>query len=305
MLETIRLHHLCSLFIYLLYEMTSMIEEIDWMIEHWEQETDFLLNWEVELPPLFNQDNIRYEYSQGKTKDCTLYSAIWAISDLMNYEFNKTEIKEVVDMSYARGRRKDGWWFTQLWVKCAADYWNNKYPDRKVAYYRIDILSNNFTQVLKAWYTVVLSFKGNTAYSMDHYEDWVVDWTDFKPSTRWHATTSIHQEKVFIKDSYKGRKKKDWSDDNHYELKDIVALVKNGVYYPSAYVFVAEEKIVNNVEELKRLNEFKTEVNIAISQNSKLWHLTNDEMFKENLHEQNQKLRGKLIDIEIEFKKFK
>lgn len=287
--------------------MTDFIEEIHWADDVWETDLDWQIEGEIELPPLFNQDNIRFSYNQGSSKDCTLYSSFWAISDLMNYEFTKKEIWEIVKLAESRGKKPDGWWNTQLGVKCVADYWNNKFPDRKVAFYRIDILSNNFAQVLKAWYTVVCTFKGNKEYSTDHWLDWVVDWLDFKPSTRWHATTCIFSQdwKVTIKDSYKGRKKKDWSDDNYYQLKDIVSLVKNGVYYPSAYVYVAEERMVNPVEELKRLNEFKSEINIAIEQNSKLRHLSNDDMFKDKLHEINQVLREKLVDVEIQFKKFK
>jgi hypothetical protein len=39
------------------------------------------------------------------------------------------------------------------------------------------------------------------------------------------------------------------------------------------YTKVSED----NLEEIKRLNEFKSKVLLAIETNSALWHLTNDE----------------------------
>jgi hypothetical protein len=64
------------------------------------------------LPALHIQDDIRFEYNQGSSLDCTLYSSFGAISDLMNYEFNEQEIKEIVAMSYVRGRPQGKGWFT-------------------------------------------------------------------------------------------------------------------------------------------------------------------------------------------------
>jgi hypothetical protein len=37
---------------------------------------------------------------------------------------------------------------------------------------------------------------------------------------------------------------------------------------------------VNNEEDVKRLNEFKTALQIAIELNSKMWHMSNDTNFK-------------------------
>ena len=277
----------------------------DGALEVWEKDTDLLIEWEIELPPLFKQNDIRHEYNQWSSLDCTLYSSFWALSDLKDYELTKTDIKEIVNMSYERGRQKDKGWSTALWVKCVCDWWNNKHPDNKAIYFRIDVLSNNFLQALKLGYTVVLTFKGNSSYSNDHWVDWVVDWVDFKPSTRWHATTSVYlqDEKVYIKDSYKWRKKKDWSDDNYYRLADIVALVKNWVYYPSAYLIMSENAIKPNIDDLKRLKAFELKVNNAIAVNSELWHLTSDDIYKSHLEEMNNVNRSKLIDVQNEMKK--
>ncbi|HAH19083.1 MAG TPA: hypothetical protein DCL29_08810 [Eubacterium sp.] len=57
------------------------------------------------------------------------------------------------------------------------------------------------------------------------------------------------------------------------------------------------------MEELKRLNEMNTVVLTLIENNSRLWHLTNDEKLREELHKQNNLLRSKQKDIENEIKK--
>jgi hypothetical protein len=53
-------------------------------------------------------------------------------------------------------------------------------------------------------------------------------------------------------------------------------MVKGNTYYADAYLFVK----VNNEEEVKRLNEFKTNLLLAIDLNSKMWHQTNDTNFQ-------------------------
>lgn len=282
-----------------------MIEETNWMLEVWETDSDFLLEWETELPPLFKQNDIRYEYSQWKTLHCTLYSSFGALSDLKDYQLTDVDIQEIVDMSVQRGKPLNRWRNTQLGVKCVCDRWNSKFPDDKVVYFRIDVLSNNYAQVLKNGYTVVMSFKGNNEYSLDHYEDGVVDWVTFNPSTRWHATTSLYlnDNKVYIKDSYKGRKRKDWQDDNYYQLKDIVWLVNSWCYYPSAYVIMSEQSLNKNIEDLKRLNGLKLKINDVITKNSEIRHLTNSETYKAELEGMNNINREKLVDIQRELNK--
>jgi hypothetical protein len=58
------------------------------------------------------------------------------------------------------------------------------------------------------------------------------------------------------------------------------------------------------MEEIKRLNEFKAQLMQAIEMNSKLWHMTNDENYKNELHNMNEANRDKLEDIQIQLRKF-
>lgn len=69
---------------------------------------DWLLTSEelYNLPKLFEQDRERYYYDQSWTPHCTIYSALWAVSDLWNYEFSQEEIDTLNEESYKRGRIK-------------------------------------------------------------------------------------------------------------------------------------------------------------------------------------------------------
>lgn len=75
-------------------------------------------------------------------------------------------------------------------------------------------------------------------------------------------------------------------------------LVEDKTYYPLAYVYtkVAED----NYEELKRLEKFKTTLNIAMEANSALRHLTNDIKYRDWLHTLNENHRKKMKDIEAQ-----
>jgi hypothetical protein len=174
----------------------------DWAISVGDKITDFLI-WDIWTVPELEQQDIKiYEYNQWNTSDCTLYSAFWAISDLMNYEFTKNEIAEIVAKSYEMGRVQGRWRYTQLGVDCVRKYWNDKNPDNKVISVKTNLWAEDFLDAFNKWYTIVVTYNGNSEYNMDYWKDWVVDWTKFQPSTYWHATSLIHIDDYNIKDSY-------------------------------------------------------------------------------------------------------
>jgi len=76
------------------------------------------------------------------------------------------------------------------------------------------------------------------------------------------------------------------------------------VYYPAAYLFIPEDRMDNNIEDIKRLKDFETKINQAISINSNLWHLSNDEIYKDHLNQMNNVNREKINDIKREYTKF-
>ena len=281
----------------------------------WWQQTDYLIcdGFEDALPQLYQQDSIIFEYNQQKQewskKSCTVFSAIWAISDLFNYEFPLSEIKEIDERSYSLWRFPNSWWWVQSAVKLVADWWNEHHADLwKVAYYKIDTTNNELVdKILDKGYNIMTNINWNTKFQLDYLKDAIVDETEFWASTYGHALNlvTINLKKidgvVCVKDNYKGRLCNNWKTDcNIYSLlhypREISVFGTNGYIYTK----VAEDAL----EEVKRLNEFRTNLLNAIELNSAMWHQTNDTNYQSILHYMNDKNRKKLSDVDEQLKKY-
>jgi len=278
--------------------------QINGCLDLWASTTDFLLSSaEVDaLPELSEQDTKIFEYNQSWTPHCTLYSAFGAVSDLFNYQFLQKEIDEIVEESYKRGRIKWEWWYVKSAVNLVADYWNEHHSDLwKVVYYRVSLYDTELVdKILFKNYTLCSWYRWNQRYNTDR-NDGILNWTTFGTSTYGHAVSWIGREwKRYIKDNYKGRKS--WKlPTNIYEVEHTPSeLVSGNTYYADAYLYVK----VNNEAEVKRLNEFKTNLLQAIELNSAMWHQTNDTNFQWILHYTNEKLRKKVSDCEEQLKKY-
>lgn len=268
----------------------------NWLLWDWYQETDFLLVNGSWLPKLFQQDEEIYEYNQGTTNDCTIYSAFWAISDLMNYKFSEAEIKDINELSYTMGRKRGNWWFVFKAIDCVRKRWNNnkelvkKYW--KVASYRIDLRDDVLIdEILDKGYTICSWYDGNGKYNVDFTIDDQLDWAEFGSPTYWHAVSwrKVNGERC-IKDNYAGRKY-NWVDTNIYKVIPACSkLVENNVYFQNAYLFtkVAED----NYEELIRLEKVKALCNNVLEANSALWNWTNDKTLQNKLHDTSERIRN-------------
>ncbi len=275
-------------------------KDMNWCLWDGIQVTDYLLEWfDDSLPDLIQQDNIIYEYNQYKQswskKSCTVFSAIGAISDLFNYQFSLDEIKEIDEISYTRWRFRDQWRWTQAAVKLVADWWN-EHKANKAAYYRVETKNENVIKnILDKGYTLMTSFNWNYSYIKDYDSDGILNGTKFWAATFWHA---INVRKVnwkrCCKDSAAG------TEHNIYELEHLLSEIT--CYSSNAYIYTKVWE--NKLTEIKRLNEFRTNLQIAIDTNSKMWHQTNDAAYRTKLHDMNEKNRSKLQDIEMELKKY-
>lgn len=287
-----------------------MEKEINWCLWVGEKVTDYLLSeWIASnLPTLYEQDTIRFEYNQfnqkWSQKSCTIFSAVWAISDLFNYEFDLKEIKEIDSLSYTQGRMPNTWWYVQAAVKLVADYWNEHHSDLwKVAYYRIDMSDEESIKALiEKNYNICTWFYGNSAFTKDYATDAVLNGTEFWATTYGHAINVINYNwKRSVKDNYKGRTTYDQTKPcNIYELEHCTGEISWWHSFWYVYTKVAEDAI----EEVKRLNEIKSECNTLIEHLWTLWHLVNDENFRSILHYTAEKLRKKIQDCENELKKY-
>lgn len=279
-------------------------EEMLWCLWTGESESDYRLcnGDESILPTLYKKDEIRFEYNQWNQErsrnSCTIFSAMWMLSDLINYEFSLDELKEVDELSYTRWRIRWNWRFVMSAVKCVADRYNNSELSKKywkVAYYRLSKYDDEIMEdVIDKLYTINWNHGLNSNYTQDK-KDWMIDWTDFGNITNWHAVDVIkYKWQRSVKNSYK------WNKNNIYGIKHKMSELTN--FWPNFYVFTLVKE--DNFEEIKRLNELKTLVLTAIETNSKMRHLVNDEWFKNKLHEMNEANRSKLEDINIQLKRF-
>ena len=291
----------------ILYSKYLIMDEeiINGCLWTWEENTDYLLSGEMlkTLPELKLQDTQIYEYNQGGSANCTLYSAFWAVSDLFNYEWTQKEIDEMVEESYKRWRIKWQWWYIKDAVDLVADYWNaHHWKLWKVVYYRLSLVdTDTVDKILTKNYTLCSWYDWNAAYNKDRNDDAILNWTSFWTPTYWHAVSWIGRDwKRYIKDNYKWRK--NWSlPTNIYEVEhEPKELVNSWCYMTNAYLYTR----VDNIEEVKRLEKFKTLVTVLIEAISSAWHLSNDETYKNTLHTMNEANRKKLKDIEAELKKY-
>lgn len=280
-------------------------EDMNGCLGDWVQVTDYLLEgFEDALPDLIQQDNIIYEYNQYRQswskKSCTIFSAMWALSDLFNIQWDvNKEIKEADWMSYDRGRLPDSWWWVQAAVKLWADWYNaSEYAKKywQVAYYRVDVTDENLIkEILSKGYTLMTSFNGNYSYIKDYDSDWILNGTSFWAATFWHAINvrSVSGKRC-CKDSAAG------TEHNIYELEHTLKEIK--CYSSNAYIYTKVGE--NRLTEVKRLNEFRTLLLATIESNSAMRHKTNSENYKNKLHEMNDLNRKKLKDIEVELRKY-
>lgn len=170
-----------------------------------------------------------------------------------------------------------------------------------IAYYRISKYSPMIDDILKKWYTINGNMNPTAEYWADYRKDAVLDWNEFWYNTNGHAIDIIWDWVRKVKDSYKWRKTYDWTKDcNRYELKHPISDLTN--YWGFYYVFTKVQE--DNLEEIKRLNEIKSECNIVINHLGELWHLVNSESFRAELHHTANRCRSKIEDCNNELKKY-
>lgn len=273
----------------------------------WEKKTDYIMDeWLLDaLPTLVQQDEIIYQYNQWtqtwSEKSCTLFSPIGAISDLFNVEIPLATIKKWDADSYSKWRRKDSWWFVAMWVEHIVDEWNaSEFAKKywKAAFYSVDIKNDDLVKwILDKRYTICVGYQWNSNYNKDK-KDWILDWTDFGSPTYWHAVGAI-----WSTDDCPQRIKDNYYESISYNIYDVKHPFSDlSCFYDRWYIItkVAEDAL----EEVKRLNEFRTNLLHAIELNSTMRHQTNDKNYQSILHYMNEKNRKKLKDCDEQLAKY-
>lgn len=292
--------------------MTELKEEeldldvlVDWCEWDWHEDTDYqLTDSEVEwLPTLFMQDDMRFDYNQWQQswskKSCTIFAAIWAISDLWNYRFPLSEIKEYDELSYECWRVEWKGWYTKKAIEMACKKWNKDHPDMPVVYYSVLASDDNkVNRIIDKNYDFNISFNYTKDYVLDLNENMEIDRAEKNTKTLvWHAVCQIKKDWCKqVKDNYA------WSKSQYYKVNVSNKDLSNAwILHYRWYVILKVAEC--NLWELKRMERVKVACLNACEYNSKLREATNDKKLKNMLHEVNEYIRNnnlKYIEKETE-----
>lgn len=279
--------------------------EINGCLWDWATESDYRITGEMitNLPKLEKQDQIIFEYNQGNSLDCTIYSALWACSDLLNIEITQEQIDEAVEESYNRWRTPWKWRLVKEAVNLACDM-IYKWFWIKLVYYRIsNRWDDEIKEVIEKNYSLCTSFNWDSSYQKDRKDNGRIDNSHTWPFTYWHAVCLIEREgKKFVKDNYKGRKENGYFTNIYEVVPEISTLRRDGCWQNFSYLIIKAKD--EKEEDIKRLNEMKNQIDRMIEDNSKMWSLTNEEQYKVTLHLMNEWNRKKKADIERELSKY-
>lgn len=272
-----------------------MIEEIEnWCLWDWYENTDFLLT-EADiytLPELYTQDTIRYDYNQWKQtwskKSCSIFCAVWAMSDLKNYQFSLDEIYEIDWLSYRKGRVDWQGRYTKNAFALVCDWWNKKFPENPAAYYAIPFANDEKCEmIMEKNYNLWVSFNYTKDYAMDAADNGEIDRAvKWYKRLVWHCVNEIIKDwRKQIKDNYA------WSKSQYYKVNvSNSALYNAWIFHTRAYLFTNVKE--DNIGEVKRLERVKTACLNALEYNSQLWHETNDKTLQKKLHDTNEWIRN-------------
>jgi len=276
------------------YNHYIMEEEVLGCLWDWAEATDYVLcNGDSDLlPPLVSKDEIRFTYNQYKNDwswvSCTVFAAIWMLSDLINYEFSYEQIKEADELTYTTDnypkRIRWQWYRVKYAVGVVADWYNASELSEKywkVAYYRISKYDDEIMEnALNKLYTLDWNLHLTDEYNKDK-QDWMIDWTDFGTLTNWHSVDIVKKNKQ--------RSVKDSGSVSYYWLKNKLSKITN--FWPNFYIYVL---VNDNLEEIKRLNKIKSESLVAIEHLWNIYNLVNDTELQKDLHKTADKLRAKI-----------
>lgn len=244
------------------------------------------------LPHKFPEFN---QYANTRSRQaCTIVNAVKDICYNYNIDMTTELVRDAIDYCV------DNWWYvkgkgrsTPKAMQYVRKFFIERWVDAK--YVRLRHTDPKLQEYKDKWYMVWCSFSGNMDYIMDYKDDLVVDGIDFKPRLFWHRTSMYWENRIW--DSNYGRSY------NDYKLRDLAWLEENWVFNKRYYVWVLPDSLIAPVEDLKRLKQMEIATKENIANNSFLWWLSNDEEYKDFLHQANEKHRAKLKDINNELNK--
>lgn len=201
---------------------------------------DYILWWDSDLSSKIdnlpqNKFEIK-EYNQWAEYEsrnfCTIYSAMWMLSDLKGIKFTNEQILEVWRLWVANWwLDPDVWWYLYKAIDEVRNWWNKNNPNDKIISFRLKVTDPEFQELMDLWYSCQIWYKTSTELYNDSQDDWIVEWNNF-PKKWWHAVRS-RIWKIKIVDNYFWKKKY-----NQYTIKQVQSLIDNWIIFNEAYVFL-------------------------------------------------------------------
>lgn len=217
-----------------------------------EKSTDYKISGG--LSPAKNKySGIQYNQKEVNAYSCTIHGSLGAVSDLTGYVFSLEERKEIWAEAVKLGARPDYGWSASEAVDLVRRWWNARMPDKLISA-RVDRKSTQFWNVIDLGYSLVVNYRGNSAYQKDK-SDGRLDGTNFGIPTFGHIVrvTKGDKEDLLIVDNYKGSKSNTYEIDN--DNWDDLAMYGASAYY---FAFASPEiKVASWAEESKQKAEKK------------------------------------------------
>lgn len=194
----------------------------------------------------YNQSTLRGERPYWDTRwSCGLFWIMWVISDLTWYEFTKEDILSIQRLAVDKYKLKVPWgMYMYRAVDCLRNWWNAKFPDKKLISFRTHIWSDIFLEALQKKHSLVVWYKTSIEYYKDSQDDWKISKEDYPKWWGHLVRTNFLNRSVKIDDNYFGTKKF-----NTYENDKIIKLKENWVFFPSAYLFLFDTSIKDDIRD--------------------------------------------------------
>jgi hypothetical protein len=204
------------------------------------------------IPPNLNTDKYLYNQWIKRTPttawSCWLFSAMWCISDLTGYQFTEEDIQEINALAISTY-----WLLIWVWmymsraIDCVRDWWNAKFPDKKLLSFRWVVWDDQFIEWLNKGHSFAVWYHTSSDYLKDSQDNWVINKDNFPTDWGGHLVRTNFEDTINIDDNY------EWTKDyNTYVNNKIKDLKDKWVYFPSAYLFLydlsMEDQIINNID---------------------------------------------------------
>lgn len=246
-------------------------ELIGWVIFD-ENPNDFMAGGDALIIPK-NTNTKVYEYNQYTPNpldslhdtrwSCALFASMGAISDLTSYKFTDDDILKIqISAIENYGLIPGIWMYMSKAVDCVRNWWNLKFPEQKLISYRVTIWDTDFLNARELGHSLVVWYKISKEYALEQSK-WEILSEDFPKNSGHLVRNATVDDTSYIRDNYFGR-----YTFNIYKNGKIIPLMKNQVYFPSAYLFLFDvdkkkeaekEKVIilNKIREIIKRNKTK------------------------------------------------